>query len=74
MLTKDMSELVSYFLLANSIPKECHELAINMMDVAHTRQTDRQTDILLTEKKSHYRLICHRNEIDIIMYMYIQDC
>ena len=25
-------------------------------------QTDRQTDILLTEKKSHYRLICHRNE------------
>ena len=32
----------------------------------------RQTVILLTEKKSHYRLICHRNKRD--MYMYIQDC
>ena len=32
-------------------------------------QTDRQTDILLTEKKSHYRLICHRNEsVRIVMH------
>ena len=28
--------------------------------------THRQTDILLTERKSHYRLICHRNESMII--------
>ena len=34
------------------------------------RQTDRQTDILLTEKKSHYRLICHRNERDICTCIY----
>ena len=33
-------------------------------------QTDRQTDILLTEKKSHYRLICHRNERDICTCIY----
>ena len=32
--------------------------------------TDRQTDILLTEKKSHYRLICHRNERDICTCIY----
>ena len=32
------------------------------------RQT--QTDILLTEKKSHYRLICHRNERDICTCIY----
>ena len=31
---------------------------------------DRQTDILLTEKKSHYRLICHRNERDICTCIY----
>ena len=30
----------------------------------------RQTDILLTEKKSHYRLICHRNERDICTCIY----
>ena len=40
MLTKDMSELVNDFLSTNSIAKECHELAINMMDVAHTRLTE----------------------------------
>ena len=34
------------------------------------QQTDRQTDILLTEKKSHYRLICHRNERDICTCIY----
>ena len=34
------------------------------------KQTDRQTDILLTEKKSHYRLICHRNERDICTCIY----
>ena len=34
------------------------------------RQTDRQTDILLTEKKSHYRLICHRSERDICTCIY----
>ena len=34
------------------------------------RQTDRQTDILLTEKKSHYRLFCHRNERDICTCIY----
>ena len=33
-------------------------------------QTDRQTDILLTEKKSHYKLICHRNERDICTCIY----
>ena len=33
-------------------------------------QTDRQTYILLTEKKSHYRLICHRNERDICTCIY----
>ena len=33
-------------------------------------QTDRQTDILLTEKTSHYRLICHRNERDICTCIY----
>ena len=32
--------------------------------------TDRQTDILLTEKKSPYRLICHRNERDICTCIY----
>ena len=32
--------------------------------------SDRQTDILLTEKKSHYRLICHRNERDICTCIY----
>ena len=32
-------------------------------------QTDRQTDILLTEK-SHYRRICHRNERDICTCIY----
>ena len=32
--------------------------------------TDRRTDILLTEKKSHYRLICHRNERDICTCIY----
>ena len=37
---------------------------------ANNRQTDRQTDILLTEKKSHYRLICHRNERDICTCIY----
>ena len=31
---------------------------------------DRPTDILLTEKKSHYRLICHRNERDICTCIY----
>ena len=31
---------------------------------------DRQTDILLTEKKSHYKLICHRNERDICTCIY----
>ena len=31
---------------------------------------DRQTDISLTEKKSHYRLICHRNERDICTCIY----
>ena len=39
-------------------------------EVITTRQTDRQTDILLTEKKSHYRLICHRNERDICTCIY----
>ena len=34
------------------------------------RQTDRQTDILLTEKKSHYRLICHRTERNICTCIY----
>ena len=29
-----------------------------------------QTDILLTEKKNHYRLICHRNERDICTCIY----
>ena len=33
-------------------------------------QTDRRTDILLTEKKSHYRHICHRNERDICTCIY----
>ena len=33
-------------------------------------QTDRQTDILLTEKVSHYRLICHRNVRDICKCIY----
>ena len=32
--------------------------------------TDRQTDILLPEKISHYRLICHRNERDICTCIY----
>ena len=36
----------------------------------HNICTDRQTDILLTEKKSHYRLICHRNERDICTCIY----
>ena len=39
----------------------------------YTRQiytTYRQPDILLTEKKSHYRLICHRNERDICTCIY----
>ena len=40
MLTKDMFELVIEFLSENSIAKECHELAINMMDVAHTGLTE----------------------------------
>ena len=31
---------------------------------------DRQTAILLTEKKSHYRPICHRNERDICTCIY----
>ena len=35
-----------------------------------SRQTDRQTYILLTEKKSHYRLICHRNVRDICTCIY----
>ena len=35
-----------------------------------TRQTDRQTDILLKEKKSHHRFICHRNERDICTCIY----
>ena len=30
----------------------------------------RQTDILLTEKKSHYRFICYRNERDISTCIY----
>ena len=30
----------------------------------------RQTDILLTENKSHYRFICHRNERDICTCIY----
>ena len=34
------------------------------------RVKNRQTDILLTEKKSHYRLICHRNEKDICTCIY----
>ena len=38
--------------------------------VHYKYQTDRQTDILLTEKKSHYRLICHRNERDICTCIY----
>ena len=33
-----------------------------------SKQTDRQTDILLTEK--NYRLICHRNERDICTCIY----
>ena len=37
----------------------------NRIIVKAARYTDRQTDILLTEKKSHYRLICHRNVRDI---------
>ena len=32
--------------------------------------TDRQTDILLTEKKSQSRLICHRNERDMCTCIY----
>ena len=36
----------------------------------HNVIPDRQTDILLTEKKSHYRLICHRNERDICTCIY----
>ena len=36
----------------------------------HFTVSDRQTDILLTEKKSHYRLICHRNERDICTCIY----
>ena len=36
----------------------------------YLRLPDRQTDILLTEKKSHYRLICHRNERDICTCIY----
>ena len=36
----------------------------------YSYQTNRQTDILLTEKKSHYRLICHRNERDICTCIY----
>ena len=35
-----------------------------------SKQTDRQKYILLTEKKSHYRLICHRNERDICTCIY----
>ena len=30
----------------------------------------RQADILLTEKKNHYRFICHRNETDICTCIY----
>ena len=37
---------------------------------SHIYMIDRQTDILLTEKKSHYRLICHRNERDICTCIY----
>ena len=33
-------------------------------------ERNRQTDILLTKKKSHYRLICHRNERDICTCIY----
>ena len=40
------------------------------MSLVPDRQTARQTDILLTEKKSHYRLICHRNERDICTCIY----
>ena len=40
------------------------------LDAISPTQTDIQTDILLTEKKSHYRLICHRNERDICICIY----
>ena len=40
-------------------------MLINVTDRQINRQTDKQTDILFTEKKNHYTLImliCHRNE------------
>ena len=42
----------------------------HIADLRNIYHTDRQTDILLTEKKSHYRLICHRNERDICTCIY----
>ena len=36
----------------------------------HLEYRYRQTDILLTEKKSKYRLICHRNVRDICTCLY----
>ena len=41
-----------------------------LLTISTANRTDRQTDILLTEKKSHYRLICHRNERDICTCIY----
>ena len=35
------------------------ETKMQYLLTSKVNQTDRQTDILLTEKKSHYRLICH---------------
>ena len=43
---------------------------ITRVDGFTNMTTDRQTDILLTAKKSHYRFICHRNERDICTCIY----
>ena len=49
-------------------PRRRHDWHENQ--ALYHRQTDRQTDILLTEKKSHNRLICHRDERDICTCIY----
>ena len=63
--------ILSLILCYKAMVQHYTECELRHADDAGSRQyacipdTDRQTDILLTEKKSHYRLICHRNERDI---------